>query len=540
MHSYANAREVNSFGTGNVLDHFKKMKNLISVNDGTRKFTPRTVTCHDQQAPFWENEQTYLSITHKDHHISHISDGFIHMIIEPTIQLTGVGTINDPKGLGKIFVGFKDSNQIFKQMWIRTRNQGTGYEQSEMIREGFAMGQSMDFNTKKSKKYTHTLYDNVSKYNESVCGTYVNLHQFRSGTPITIQIELIIPFDDLAALQAFAFYPNSVVGDLELSFYVGSGGLVWAPVDIGQVLDIKQVLQNEYNSTVLSAYPRDFSHQFAQINNPLTCFTSLNSTTETVTWASTNTRLICTSMRVISCEANMSGFQVRESTLRGIADIFSTPVNIPAEYLEYNAFPTPPDENGLRSTLNTMLSNVKDIYVMFPKRTNDVTCFDNPCVDQFCIRCLGVQYPEKVVSTLGARFYQYSLIASDLGAHLRPTTEFVDSYTQAKNADDALRTKYSNTLRDGSSFALIVQTERNESGYVFDGLDSEGQSTPIDIQFTPIVKGDNDTYYNFAGDGSHPPAPQLWLCRNVYWSVDIQHGLVFHKYGTPEGLEIDS
>jgi hypothetical protein len=238
----------------------------------------------------------------------------------------------------------------------------------------------------------------------------------------------------------------------------------------------------------------------------------------------------------------MSGFRVRESTLRGIENIFSAPVNIPAEYLEYNAFPTPPDENGLRSTLNTMLDNVKDIYIMFPKRTNDITCFDNPCIDQFCIRVLGVQYPEKVVSTLGSRFYQYSLIASDLGGHLRPTTEFVDSYTQEKNSDDAAKTRYSNTLRDGSSFCLIVQTERNESGYVFDGLDSDGQSTPIDIQFTPIVKGVNDTYYNFNPETPtmHPPAPQVWLCRNVYWSIDTKNGLVFHKNGTPEGLEIDS
>jgi hypothetical protein len=96
-------------------------------------------------------------------------------------------------------------------------------------------------------------------------------------------------------------------------------------------------------------------------------------------------------------------------------------------------------------------------------------------------------------------------------------------------------------LRDGSSFALILQTERNESGYVFDGLDSGGQSTPIDIQFVPLVKGVNDTYYNFDGvAGAHPPAPQLWFCRNVYWSVDVANGLKFNKYGEPEGTEIEA
>jgi hypothetical protein len=391
----------------------------------------------------------------------------------------------------------------------------------------------------------HTLYDNVIKYNEAVCGTFINIADFVDGAAHPVRMELIIPFDDIAALQAFSFYPNAVVGDIELNFYVGSAGLVWCPVDPKVVYDIKTTLQE---ISIPVDFPehalRTTSHYYGQINNNLWGINSFNVTTteegSSFSWVSDHLHLFCNSLRVISCESNMAGFQVRESTLTGIRDIFSTPVNIPAEYLEYNAFPTPPDEHGLRSTLNTMLNNVKDIYVMFPKRTNDVTVFENPCIDQFCIRCMGVQYPEKVVSTLGPRFYQYSLNAADLGAHLRPTTEFVDSYTQFRNDPENDGLRFPNRIRDGSSFALIVQTERNESGYVFDGLDSDGQSTPIDIQFVPMYAGANDTYYNFDSHYPtlHPPAPQVWLCRNVYWSIDVENGLMFHKYGTPDGLEI--
>jgi hypothetical protein len=471
------------------------------------------------------------------------------MVIEVTLQLGGVDPyyMNDPDRICKYFVGFKDSNQVFKQMWIRSRNHGTGYEQSEMCREGFCMGQSMDFNSKKSRKYTHTLYESVSNYNESVCGTFIDLEDFKDTNPIVTKIELVIPFDDLAALQSFAFYPNAVVGDLELNFYVGHEGLVWCPIDPHQVYDVMTVLQNqEFGHVFPVGKPINIAHQFTQINNEtmtLETFTTISAENPTYTWTTGYSSLNCLSMRVLSCEANMSGFKVRESTLRGISEIFSMPVNIPAEYLEYNAFPTPPDEGGLRSTLNTMLNNVKDMYVMFPKRTNDVTCFDNPCVDQFCIRCLGIQYPDKVISTLGARFFHYSLTAADMGGNLRPSDEFVDSYTMVKNrAKDGVR--YGNTLRDGSSFALIIQTERNESGYVFDGIDSGGQSTPIDIQFVPLYRGANDTYYNFSGNPEtpnlHPPAPQLWLCRDVYWTVDVTNGLVFHKYGVPDNLEIDN
>jgi hypothetical protein len=308
------------------------------------------------------------------------------------------------------------------------------------------------------------------------------------------------------------------------------------------VYDVKKELQYQAIDGVWSGDPKHISHQFAQINNPLTAITefSIDATTKLVSLAVGRVHVIINSLRVLSCEANMSGFQVKQSTLLGIRALFTEPVYIPAEYLEYNAFPTPPNENGLRSTQNTALNNVKDIYVMFPKRSNDYTCFDNPCIDQFCIKVLGTQFPEKVVSTLGARFYQLTLNASDLGGVLRPTNEFIDSYTQEKNGDDIAQTRYTNTLRDGSSFALIIQTERNESGYVFDGLDSHGQSTPIDIQFVPLVKGSNDTYYNFDPviPTAHPPAPQLWFCRNVYWSVDVDNGLKFHKYGQPIGFEI--
>jgi hypothetical protein len=423
------------------------MKNLISINDGNRKFTPRTVSCHDQQAPFRENEQTILGITHNDHHVSHISDGFVHMVLEVMIQVTGITTTGTPAAftdtnhLCKAFVGFKSSNQIFRQMWIRSRNQGTGYEQSEMIREGFAMSHSMDYNTKKSKKYTHTLYDNVAKFNENVCGVYINLEDFKDGVPHPVEIHLVCPFDDLAALQAFAFYPNAIVGDIELQFYVGHEGLVWAPVDPERVLDIKRELQGVAIDAVFPVgVPKNISHQFAQINNPLQApitFAVAAATPYTITMTTGPVHVNCTGLRVLMCEANMSGFQVKQSTLNGIHSLFSEPVYIPAEYLEYNAFPTPPNENGLRSTQNTALNNVKDIYVMFPKRTNDYTCFDNPCIDQFCIRAMGIQFPEKVVSTLGARFYQLTLNASDLGGVLRPTTEFIDSYTQEKNGDDS-------------------------------------------------------------------------------------------------------
>jgi hypothetical protein len=196
------------------------------------------------------------------------------MIIEVTLQMAEIGgddhLFTDDDRIVKLFVGFKDSNQIFRQLWIRSRNKGTGYEQSEMCREGFAMGQSMDYNSKKSRKYTHTLYDNAYHYNQNVCGIFINEIDLKDNLPHSYPIELIIPFDDLAALQAFSFFPNTIIGDIELNFYCGSQGLVWCPVDPRTVLDIKVELEAlPIEEHIWDDYVINITHQFGQINNPL-------------------------------------------------------------------------------------------------------------------------------------------------------------------------------------------------------------------------------------------------------------------------------
>ena len=49
-----------------------------------------------------------------------------------------------------------------------------------------------------------------------------------------------------------------------------------------------------------------------------------------------------------------------------------------------------------------------------------------------------------------------------------------------------------------------------------------------------MYSGTNDTYYipDSTAPTVHPPCPQIWFNR-VYWTVDIQNGLKFHKTGTP-------
>ena len=129
MHSNMNVRLLNKDQKqGNVANYFERLSELVQVNDGTRSFQLRTVDCHDQAAPFNSSQETRIAITHSDHQISQITDGFLTFRVKLTLQLTGIDpNFSDKDHLCKIFVGFKSSNQILDQLQILCRNLSTDF-----------------------------------------------------------------------------------------------------------------------------------------------------------------------------------------------------------------------------------------------------------------------------------------------------------------------------------------------------------------------------------------------------------------------------
>ena len=528
---------------GSVANYFDNLKKLIQVNDGTRSFIYRTVDCHDQSAPFNDSQETRISITHADHAISQITDGFLTFKVKLMLQLTGVSSAEflDADNLCKIFVGFKSSNQILDQLQIMCRNLSTDYQQNECVREGFAYSAIKPQQEKKTKKYTHSLYENVKYYSPSVCGTYINIADFKDGLPHPVEFEVNLPFDNILALQAFDLYPNRICGDIELKFYVKPKGLVWCMLDPSIVQDYKMVVEGKddlnYDMTANNISAK-FKHSFTQINNAADILVKygVDDDSSVVSGTKGQGMLQCVGMTITSLKSNMYGFNVTSDTLSHVAELFRTPQFIPSQYLEYNAFPISATAAGIQSTINLPVSNCSCISVMFPKHDNDYTVFENPIYDNMQLTINGKNMPDEVVSTQGARFLQYQLVASDLSGGLECTKEFEDSIVMAKNASNG--TRYSNSLSDGTSFMFNVQLERNNAGYTFDGFDSDGQNIPIQLKGNPIHSGVNDTYYNVDAAGTkHPPPPQIWLCRDTYFVASVD-GLQFVRNGSPPGSQI--
>ena len=169
---------------------------------------------------------------------------------------------------------------------------------------------------------------------------------------------------------------------------------------------------------------------------------------------------------------------------------------------------------------------------MFPKHDNDYTVFENPVYNNVQLTVNGKNLPDEPVSTQGARFLQYQLIASDLSGGLQCTKEYEDSIIMSKNDSGGIR--YKNCLSDGTSFMFNIQCERNGAGYTYDGFDSNGQNIAIQLKGQPIYTDDNDTYWNFNNDSgkTNPPPPQIWCCRDTYFLASVD-GLQYFNCDSP-------
>ena len=172
---------------------------------------------------------------------------------------------------------------------------------------------------------------------------------------------------------------------------------------------------------------------------------------------------------------------------------------------------------------------------MFPKNARDLTCFENPMLQNVQLVIDNKNYPSEPINTIGARFLAYQLVASDLDGPVECTKEFEDSLTHSRN-DPNTQEIYPNYCTDQTAFMLNIQTERNGAAYVFDGLDSGGRNIQIQIKGSPMYTGrDRDSYFSGGEDGGIPPPPQIWLCRDTYFTMDTTYGLQYHAFGTPNG-----
>ena len=555
--TYLNARAKNiGNDQGDVYKYFQdKLANLVQHNGGDHYFNWKTFECTEQSAPHPVGTKTYLRLTTPNFDIVQMDKSFITVLLEFYAKfdrpLTGVKE-KDIHKLLRGFLGPMDSPVFFNKLDSLCENVLLNNTQDEAIKEQFAYNSIKGRSQKSTAKFSHATWENVSNMDESVSGIYPPFADIADGQPHKFTIELTIPYQDILKYQAFTLYPNKIVGELQELVQTSFEGFVWAPISPSVVKDKLEFLDD---ITIAESFPANLgiTRKFTQIGNPATIVVEMkdgtgptapegyikvpNGTENGLDVKLGKATLSITGGTVIMMRTNIAGFNVKPECYDELYNLLKTPIIIPSQTLEKRLFPIAASSQGIDATTDIALNNVTNITVVFPKRHNDVTCFDNIMYQNVSLTVNKQQYPDTAVSTVGARFYQMQLVANELDGTLEATKEFEDSFTVPLN-DPVTGKRYKNCRSDGTCFGINFQLERSNAGYVFDGIDTGTKTVPVNFKGDPMYKGEDDTYYIFDPEHpeQHPPPPELWICQDTYFTMSVD-GLKYYGPTTPPGYE---
>ena len=536
MNRVHNARAKNLPTTGNILDSFKKLTDLIPNNDGLRKFRQHSSEAYDKPMPInAKSQETTIDITVSDHDISQIDDSFVTVegtftVRCPNVTVTASSSADtDPI----IFFGHKASNQCFRQIKLLHNGKDTDYLSQECIREGHAFANLKGRAEKSSKKHVYTLYEDVNNFNPGVAGTYVRLSEFKNGNKTaTINFKYIVPLSDLILLQTFSMYPSNIIGQLSLKLAFSFDGLVWTQVNPSAVRIANDYLNNTTTaSTTYETTPYDhFFHQIGEVGK----FVDTNNTPLPYT----NTSAFdVVGFSITKISSQMMGYNVRNETIEAIHNhLKQMPLFLPAQSLDYIPYPAPTTGGNYSQSAQVMFENVECISVMFPTTPQQITCFKNPNIQNFQLKIDNALFPPVPIATntnISPEFLTYQLNASDLDGSIEPTKSWMSSITESRT--DMNDTRYANSRFDDTDFMLNISTERSQGGFVFDGMSST-KPINVELRFSPVVSGNNDVYYRPDGDNLAnviQVPPELWLCRDVFFECGVGY-LKYHREGSPK------
>jgi len=109
MNRNNNANTKNLPTSGNLLDAFQGLNDIIPTNDGTRSFIQLSSEAYDISLPIsGETSETTIRLTHKDHMVSQINDSFLQV----TQNVTAYAIVcPDATNTPYLFFGYKGSNK---------------------------------------------------------------------------------------------------------------------------------------------------------------------------------------------------------------------------------------------------------------------------------------------------------------------------------------------------------------------------------------------------------------------------------------------
>ncbi len=542
--TYLNARAKNTGNNqGDIIEHFdNNTSKKIQKNGGDGGFNWRTLECTESSCPHPVGTKTQLRLTNPSFDTTQFDKSFVTSDSDFTIKLdsplpwsTDADDIKEHAHTAVVQIGPKNAVEFFKKTETMCNNVNLRNEQADAIRENFAYNAIKGKAQKTVAKYAHTTYENVANQDPSVCGVYQSIYELNDCQGHNINMELLCPYTDFLKYQAFEEYHNSIVGELREQVETSYDAFCVTPVHPSVTVERYEFMTGESLSTTGHDIPASLpiTRKFSQIGTEV--YLPYYAGKEEG-WKTAKRTITITAGTVNKLQTTINGSRNKPETQSALRQRLEKDHYIPSQVMDRRHFTHYPTASGINANTDIALSNVTNITIMSPRRTNDVTCFENIMYKNVALSIDNHQYPDTEISTIGPRFYQMQLVANELDGTLEPTAEFEESFTQPLN--DASGTRYNNRCSDGTSFGINFQLERSNGGYVFDGIDTGSKTVNVSFKGTPIYGGTNDTYYNYDPDNSsvHPPPPELWICRDTYFKMSTR-GLEYVPHGIPPGCE---
>ena len=524
---------------GDVFESFAALNDIIKKNDGIRSFSIKTNSCYDSDAPVPEGTQTHIRITNNYHDINQLNETYLRCKWEAHINIAKAITITADSGKKtplKLFIGWKNASEAIRQLEVDNNNVDCEYLQTDAAKESFCYATYKPEEEKKNRRFAHARWDAVKMGCPGVSGGYVDINATTSANEKqTVTFETVIPINDLLAFQAFEEFPGCL-GDIVLKLYFTSQSMVYAFCDPNEVAEAEAYWGGETGfadnkdytiaNSVKPTAKWNYHRGFVQVGQ-----TSYQPTATHYGTFSNNKvgqqTISIESLELKNLYCDVSGYNITQECKRNIATMFTPerPLIIPAQQVDIRNLPSKPSGGQYDADFTYALHNVTDFIAVFPKTSQDITCFYNPMVKDLQLRCNGKLYPtNKLENTHDYRFYQMMMNASDLDNYYEADKSYAESLTRKLDVNF----DYGYTGTDVSSCIATFQAERNTRGYCFDGLETGNVNVNIGLAFSA---NNGESWYGKTGVTR--AAPQIWFARDTYWTVDNVNGLKYHKTGTP-------
>ena len=569
-----------------IVENFKEViPNQVLPNEGIRKFTVYTNTAYNSDVPFTHNDETHIRITNDRQDITQLNQTYLTIELEAKVNFASTKPMrlwytSADRYPGyqipfQFFVGWKNAAEAIRMLQVENRGVTTGLLDKEVSKSSFYYNTLMPNEKKKSTMFAHTTFEDAYAGNPNVCGGYFvrtydqcisdrkvkkeylnEILRYKSdnsgpvadqdkdvtneqyfvyvGTQMTIPITFTLPVTEIMQLSNFTDWINDY-GDIVLKFYLNKDSMVYCQCDPWPAVN-RRGLSSQTTETIykdyLTTYRWCVPHSFAQVGTSTDWLCDLgvsyvNNKNETKFPEPLKPAPATISVESLTCtrmRCDCYGFNVTDNVKSLLSSLYTedNPLCIPAKQFDVRTFPYAVNSGShYMSDMAHTLNNVEDFIIVFPQVGNESTCFRNPCIRNLQLKVNDIQYPEQAFDdTYGPRFVNAMLKATHIPKASDMNKEFLQSLCTQRTWNATANKPYASTCED-TSFFVIFQTERNCPGTYFDGLISDSLSVSINLQF------------DFTEVGKSNIAPEIWILKHTFWTVDRLNGLKYHENEQP-------